>query len=148
MSLPGTSANQTNGQDVKPTITVNSPQIIQSPSNSSSSSHSSVGGQQLVDFLPSLEDYTPTIPDAVTGAFLNSAGFASNDPRVVRLISLAAQKFLSDVANDALQHCRVRTSNQSSKSKSKDRTYTLTMDDLTPALAEHGITVRKPPYFV
>lgn len=65
-----------------------------------------------------------------------------------RLISLAAQKFLSDIANDALQHCKVRTSNQSSKSKTKDRTYTLTMDDLTPALSEHGIVVRKPPYYV
>jgi transcription initiation factor TFIID subunit 10 len=66
----------------------------------------------------------------------------------VRLISLAAQKFLSDIANDALQHCKVRTSNQSSKSKSKDRNYTLTLDDLTPALMEHGINVRKPSYYV
>ncbi|XP_014255474.1 transcription initiation factor TFIID subunit 10-like isoform X2 [Cimex lectularius] len=117
--------------------------------NTSANSSSQAGtGQQLIEFLPALEDYTPTIPDSVTGAFLNSAGFASSDPRVVRLISLAAQKFISDVSNDALQHCKVRTSNQSSKSKTKDRTYTLTMDDLTPALAEHGINIRKPPYFV
>lgn len=66
----------------------------------------------------------------------------------VRLISLAAQKFISDIANDALQHCKVRSSSQASKTKGKDRRYTLTMEDLTPALAEYGVQVRKPNYFV
>lgn len=67
----------------------------------------------------------------------------------VRLVSLAAQKFISDIANDALQHCKVRSSNQTSKpGKGKDRRYTLTMEDLSPALTEYGITVRKPHYFV
>lgn len=67
----------------------------------------------------------------------------------IRLVSLAAQKFVSDVANDALQHCKIRGASQTSKtSKGKDRRYTLTMEDLTPALAEYGITVKKPHYFV
>lgn len=66
----------------------------------------------------------------------------------MRLISLAAQKFISDIANDALQHCKVRSSSQASKTKGKDRRYTLTMEDLTPALAEYGVQVRKPNYFV
>uniref|UniRef100_A0A1B6KVF0 Transcription initiation factor TFIID subunit 10 n=1 Tax=Graphocephala atropunctata TaxID=36148 RepID=A0A1B6KVF0_9HEMI len=103
--------------------------------------------QPLTDFLQQLEDYVPTIPDAVTAAYLNSSGFDGSDPRVIRLISLAAQKFISDIANDALQHCKVRSSSQT-KSKGKDRRYTLTMEDLTPALAEYGIQVRKPHYFV
>lgn len=30
----------------------------------------------------------------------------------------------------------------------KDRKYTLTMDDLTPALADYGVTVRKAQYYV
>lgn len=104
--------------------------------------------QPLSDFLQQLEDYIPTIPDAVTAFFLNSSGFDASDPRVLRLISLASQKFISDIANDALQHCKVRSSNQPSKTKGKDRRYTLTMEDLSPALAEYGITVRKPHYFV
>lgn len=95
-----------------------------------------------------LEDYTPTIPDAVTGYYLNRAGFEASDPRIIRLISLASQKFISDIANDALQHCKMKgTASGSSRSKSKDKKYTLTMEDLTPALAEYGINVKKPHYF-
>ncbi|XP_017599905.1 PREDICTED: transcription initiation factor TFIID subunit 10 [Corvus brachyrhynchos] len=88
------------------------------------------------------------IPDAVTGYYLNRAGFEASDPRIIRLISLAAQKFISDIANDALQHCKMKgTASGSSRSKSKDKKYTLTMEDLTPALAEYGINVKKPHYF-
>lgn len=115
-------------------------------------------GQVLSDFLVQLEDYVPTIPDAVTAYFCQSAGFEASDPRIVRLISIAAQKFISDVANDALQHCKTRTNNapnthgSSSKNmkapNSKDRKYALTMEDLSPALADYGITVRKAQYFV
>lgn len=114
-------------------------------------------GQILSDFLHQLEDYTPTIPDSVTAYFCQTAGFEASDPRIVRLISIAAQKFISDVANDALQHCKTRTSNAptshgSSKNQkaqnNKDRKYTLTMEDLAPALSDYGITVRKAHYFV
>uniref|UniRef100_A0A674J3B7 TATA-box binding protein associated factor 10 n=1 Tax=Terrapene triunguis TaxID=2587831 RepID=A0A674J3B7_9SAUR len=66
----------------------------------------------------------------------------------IRLISLAAQKFISDIANDALQHCKMKgTASGSSRNKSKDKKYTLTMEDLMPALAEYGINVKKPHYF-
>ncbi|XP_036907494.1 transcription initiation factor TFIID subunit 10 [Artibeus jamaicensis] len=107
-----------------------------------------VSSTPLVDFLMQLEDYTPTIPDAVTGYYLNRAGFEASDPRIIRLISLAAQKFISDIANDALQHCKMKgTASGSSRNKSKDRKYTLTMEDLTPALSEYGINVKKPHYF-
>ncbi|XP_016087304.1 transcription initiation factor TFIID subunit 10-like isoform X2 [Sinocyclocheilus grahami] len=103
----------------------------------------------LADFLMQLEDYTPTIPDAVTGYYLNRAGFEASDPRIIRLISLASQKFISDIANDALQHCKMKgTASGSSRNKTKDKKYTLTMEDLTPAMAEYGINVKKPHYFI
>ncbi|XP_071944174.1 transcription initiation factor TFIID subunit 10-like [Antedon mediterranea] len=104
-------------------------------------------GDSLDTFLTQIEDYAPTIPDAVTGFYLNRAGFEASDPRVMRLISLAAQKFVSDVVNESLQHCKMKGSAQSSKKSGKDKRYTLTLDDLTPALHERGINVKKPYYF-
>ena len=106
------------------------------------------GGTNLAEFLTHLEDYTPTIPDSVTVSYMQRAGFDTIDPRIVRLISLASQKFVSDIVHDALQHCKMRgCGNTSSRKAGKDKKYTLTMDDLSPALGEYGIQVKKPPYF-
>lgn len=95
-----------------------------------------------------------------------------------RLLSLAAQKFVSDIAADAYQHARIRTnaaggrarSNQvlgpgtsrvrlySSQSTSpahrmlcppQDKTRTtLTMEDLSAALSDYGINARKPEFYL
>ena len=72
----------------------------------------------------------------------------------VRLVSLASQKFISDIANDAMHHCRTRGAAAgkgappAAPSKAaKDKRYTMTMDDLAPVLSEYGITVKKPLYY-
>ena len=105
-------------------------------------------GTNLSEFVNQLEDYVPTVPDAVTVSYMQRAGFENIDPRIVRLVSLASQKFVSDIAHDALQHCKMRgQSGQSSRKSGKDKRYTLSMDDLSPALNEYGVHVKKPPYF-
>jgi PREDICTED: similar to TAF10 RNA polymerase II, TATA box binding protein (TBP)-associated factor len=63
------------------------------------------------------------------------------------LISLAAQKFISDIVNDALQHCKMRGSSGMNKKNTKDKRYTLTMEDLQPALSDYGINIKKPLYY-
>ncbi|XP_022214898.1 transcription initiation factor TFIID subunit 10b [Drosophila obscura] len=104
----------------------------------------------LSDFMLQLEDYTPLIPDAVSAHYLNLGGFQADDKRIVRLISIAAQKYMSEIMDDALQHSKARTHMQTTNtpggSKAKDRKFTLTMDDLQPALADYGINVRKMDY--
>ncbi|KAH8267500.1 hypothetical protein KR018_009382 [Drosophila ironensis] len=126
--------------------------------SSSSGGAGSAGGERergnpashLSDFMTQLEEYTPLLPDAVTAHYLNAAGFQADDKRIVRLISLAAQKYMSDIIDDALQHSKARTHLQNSTapggSKAKDRKFTLTMEDLQPALADYGINVRKMDY--
>ena len=65
----------------------------------------------------------------------------------MRLVSLAAQKFISEISNDALQHCKMTGMGQTSKKNSKEKVYCLTVDTLQPALADSGISIRKPPYY-
>ncbi|KIY50685.1 transcription initiation factor IID, TAF10 subunit, partial [Fistulina hepatica ATCC 64428] len=109
----------------------------------------------LGEFMLMLDEYEPLIPNEVTDYYLQRVGFDCEDVRLKRLLSLAAQKFVSDIAADAYQHARIRTNAASGRSRgnqpyaSKDKTRTtLTMDDLSSALAEYGINARKPDFYL
>jgi transcription initiation factor TFIID subunit 10 len=63
----------------------------------------------------------PQIPDAVTAHYLTLAGLpppgtgpGETPPHLARLLALAAQKFVSDIAADSYQFARIRASNSSS----------------------------------
>ncbi|XP_047967480.1 transcription initiation factor TFIID subunit 10-like isoform X2 [Salvia hispanica] len=62
----------------------------------------------LTEFLASLMDYTPTIPDELVEHYLAKSGFQCPDARLTRLVAVATQKFIADVATDALQQCKAR----------------------------------------
>ncbi|KAH9839844.1 transcription initiation factor IID TAF10 subunit [Rhodofomes roseus] len=111
----------------------------------------------LAEFLLMLDDYEPLIPNEVTDYYLQRVGFECEDVRLKRLLSLAAQKFVSDIAADAYQHARIRSNavggraraQPSGPASARDKTKTtLMMEDLTSALAEYGITSRKPEYYL
>ena len=88
------------------------------------------------------------IPDSVANHFLHIAGFESTDPRMSRLISLASQKFLSDIINEAFTHCKLKGSAPAGKgNKKQDKKFVLTLEDLVPILNDYGITVKKPMYY-
>lgn len=55
-------------------------------------------------------DYAPIIPDTVTDYYLAKNGFESSDIKIKRLLALATQKFISDVAQDAYEYSRIRNS--------------------------------------
>ncbi|KAG2364128.1 transcription initiation factor TFIID 23-30kDa subunit-domain-containing protein [Suillus spraguei] len=110
----------------------------------------------LAEFLVMLDEYEPLIPNEVTDYYLQRVGFECEDVRLKRLLSLAAQKFVSDIAADAYQHARIRTNAVGGRARgplsgpgSKDKTRTaLTMDDLSAALAEYGINAKKPEFYL
>ncbi|KIM61300.1 hypothetical protein SCLCIDRAFT_1216072 [Scleroderma citrinum Foug A] len=103
-----------------------------------------------------LDEYEPLIPAEVTDYYLQRVGFECDDTRLKRLLALAAQKFVSDIAADAYQHARIRTNAAGGRARmnigsgaSKDKTRTtLTMDDLSAALAEYGISAKKPDFYL
>ncbi|KAF7632563.1 hypothetical protein Mgra_00008010 [Meloidogyne graminicola] len=73
-------------------------------------------------------------------------GISSPDPRVVRLFSLATQKFISDICLDAMQQARIKGLGQVNKG-TRTAKYCLTNELLLPVLEEYGIKLDKPPYY-
>ncbi|KAF2018896.1 hypothetical protein BU24DRAFT_418458 [Aaosphaeria arxii CBS 175.79] len=64
-----------------------------------------------------MDDYAPIIPDAVTNYYLTLAGLPpppQTSPHLARLLALATQKFIADIAADAYQYSRIRASNTTS----------------------------------
>lgn len=122
----------------------------------------------LAQFMLMLDDYKPLIPDEVTDYYLEKVGFECDDIRLKRFLSLAAEKFVSDIAADAFQYARIRTNagpagkpkgpggagsgagsaGASAAAGQKDRSKTvLTMDDLSAALGEYGINARRAEWY-
>lgn len=63
-----------------------------------------------------LTSYTKQIPEGVTNYYMTKAGLPPppyTDPRLARLLALATQKFIADIAADAYQYSRIRASNSS-----------------------------------
>ncbi|KAL3844311.1 hypothetical protein ACJIZ3_001714 [Penstemon smallii] len=104
----------------------------------------------LTEFLASLMDYTPTIPDELVEHYLAKSGFQCPDVRLTRLVAVATQKFIADVATDALQQCKARQSavvKDKRDKQQKDKRLILTMEDLSKALREYGVNVKHQEYF-
>ncbi|MCJ1438543.1 hypothetical protein MMC27_007933 [Xylographa pallens] len=93
----------------------------------------------LRDFLGRMDEYAPIIPDAVTAHALTLAGLPPPPPpsshplpsstttttqtlpphtplHLSRLLALATQKFIADIAADAYQYSRMRSGNVTSNS--------------------------------
>jgi len=110
-------------------------------------------GKSLTELLVLMDEYSPVIPDSVTDYYLARSGFDCNDQRVKRLLGLAAQKFISDIATDALQYSKLRQQSSSTKERSgknpgKEKRAVMHMEDLASALADHGINAKRPEYFM
>ena len=94
---------------------------------------------RLSTHTSSLFNFAVQVPDAVTEYFMGLSGYQCTDPRVTRIASLAAHKFVADLTNDALKNSKQRTGG-------KGR-LVLTTEDLTVSAREYGIHIRKPAYF-
>ncbi|KAI8996575.1 transcription initiation factor IID TAF10 subunit [Trametes punicea] len=181
-ATPTTSAPSPHAQQPTPEYTQPGPSTSQqSRPNTAQTAEQARKDKTLAEFLLMLDEYEPLvrvatsqvaregamqqslitvvqIPNEVTEYYLQRVGFECDDVRLKRLLSLAAQKFVSDIAADAYQHARIRAnaaggrsraSQPSGPSSARDKTKTtLTMDDLSAALAEYGINSRKPEFYM
>ncbi|TKY86685.1 hypothetical protein EX895_004325 [Sporisorium graminicola] len=179
--MPSTSVGVSEGQaaasssSAAAAAAVASSSSSQAPALSRREEEESRKDRTLAEFMQLLDGYTPLIPDQVTDFYLEKVGFECHDVRLKRLLSLAAEKFVSDIAADAFQYARIRTNagpggrprgqvaaggagaggaaaggaaGAGLPAGARDRSRTvLTMDDLSAALGEYGINARRAEYF-
>ena len=90
------------------------------------------------------------IPDELVTYYLHRSGFNCPDDRVKRLIAVAAQKFISDIASEALSIARARSQHNkrdAATAAATDGKLVLTTEELSIAAQRHGIAVKKPKFF-
>lgn len=75
---------------------------------------------QLNDFLETLKDYEPIIPDEITRYFISKGGVDTKDPRILRLFSVVTQKMISDIVLDAFTQQKMRSADGRNKSGSNE----------------------------
>ncbi|KAL9597938.1 MAG: hypothetical protein Q9219_004828 [cf. Caloplaca sp. 3 TL-2023] len=92
----------------------------------------------LREFMEKMDEYSPIIPDAVTSHHLLLAGLPPDSvPQPLsRLLALATQKFIADVAADAYQYSRMRASGNTTTTTS---TANVAGAPANPAAAAAGV---------
>ncbi len=106
--------------------------------------------RDLLELLSLLDTTPPLIPDALIEHYMLRAGVESDDPRLKRLVALIGQKFVADIASDAMHYTRARMNaggHGAGAQTGAPRKLCLTLEDLTAALAEHGLNIRRPAYY-
>ena len=109
-----------------------------------------VSEQDLYRFLEDLDEMAPTIPDQYTNSVLKTVGVDEPDVRVTRMISIAAQKFMSQIAEDCFKVTvnKLTALPKEEKVKKINQRVVLTPETLGEVLSEYGVSMRKPSMFV
>ena len=112
--------------------------------------HEGISETDLYRFLEDLDDMAPTIPDQYTNSVLKTVGVNTPDVRVTRLISLAAQKFMQQIADDCfkVQANKLMALPKDEKLRKINQRVVLTTETLGEVLSEYGVSVKKPSLFV
>ena len=95
--------------------------------------------RELNDFLITLDNYKPTIPEAVSKYYLEKSGINIQDPRILSIVSLAADKFLYETVNDAKEQSLLRKVNAKNTKRKASEPLTTTVEHLETADLEGGL---------
>ena len=112
--------------------------------------HEGISETDLYRFLEDLDEMAPTIPDQYTNSVLKTVGVNAPDVRVTRLISLAAQKFMQQIADDCfkVQANKLTALPKDEKLRKINNRVVLTTETLGEVLSEYGVSVKNPSLFV
>lgn len=106
-------------------------------------SKSLLWSEELNDFLSALELYNSTFPDAVSKSLLERKGVSVEDDKISKFISLAADKFMSEVIYEAKQISILRQQSTRSLKRKAEMAETLELEDLEGSVAQMRIQLRR-----
>ena len=105
----------------------------------------------IVKFLEEVDEYKPTVPEAVVRQYLQLGGTATDDPRTLKLVALATDNFLANVVKEARDIGKLRVGNKRPNpngsgggGEDPDADVPLTMEDIAESLRSKGIKITKP----
>jgi hypothetical protein len=102
----------------------------------------------LNDFLLSLDSYAPTYPENLIRFYLDRSGLEVKDDRITKLMSLAADKLLSEILYEAKQISTLRQQNsRGKKRKFSEVSDGIDIEDLQLSLLQLRIFVRRRKLF-
>ena len=110
-----------------------------------------IWSKELTEFLSAIVEYESTVPEACIQFYMEKSGITVADPRIVKLVALATDKFLRDIICDAKRVCKLRgvkrsagSSNTRASEIDDINTYsTLHMEDLQRSLKHRRIHVAR-----
>lgn len=109
-----------------------------------------IWNSDISQLLKSLDEYSPTLPTEVTNYYLSKSGVQCQDSRILKLVSLATDKFMADIIFDAKQFSalRQRSMKKDVKRKATDSADTLEFQDLVRSLKMRRISISRPNGFI
>lgn len=108
--------------------------------------------QDLNNFLGMLDNYKPTIPEAVVKYYMETRGGTVTDPRVLKFVSLATDKFIAEIIHESQEQSLLKMKNPNNKRKlssassnKDDKVIVDTIDiyDLEGSLAQQHVHWRR-----
>ena len=106
--------------------------------------------QNNIDFVLSLDKsrVAPTICDEIIKYNLEKCGCDCPDPRIRRLVGIAAKKFLHDILQGAMDYRKHRINGMETKKKKHElnNPVILELDYLTASLKEKGIVINRTQF--
>ncbi|CAF1066530.1 unnamed protein product [Rotaria sordida] len=125
--------------------------------SSSSCDETLIDEEDLNKFTSTLDQFTPAIPETVTKYYMRQCGLQTDDDRVVKLLSVSVQKFMTGIQHKkkvpaATTEATITITDQSTNAASGRKSIastnqTLTLNDLTHVLEEYEINVKKTFYY-
>ncbi|KAK8831888.1 TATA Binding Protein Associated Factor 10 [Blastocystis sp. ATCC 50177/Nand II] len=95
--------------------------------------------EEVKELIKALKEYTPTIPDEITKYLLQTSGCNIEDETSIRLVSLATQRYISEIISVARNYNKMRRESEKTNDPDTEKNQALLLKDLQNALHDLGI---------